>query len=249
MKRAAMIAVVAVALLVSALALRAPASLVTPRLEHLTSDRLSLVDTRGTLWHGTGTLAAGDQRLPIAWRLHPASLVRGELAVTLAPASPGASTPRGDIVARQSSAHVREFSIELPAAALIAAAIPRPRLDARGVIDLQASDLDWPPRTGAGSISAVWRNAAIGLAGALPVDLGDVTARLTAQDRALRGPLRNTGGEFALDGELTIREDGSGGVNGVVRTRRPDDPRLAALLAIGTPEAGGVRVQWQWPAP
>ena len=65
----------------------------------------------------------------------------------------------------------------------------------------------------------------------------------------LSGPLRNTGGELELNGELTIRADGSGGVNGTVRTRRADDPRNAALLALGTPEAGGVRLQWQWPAP
>ena len=249
MKRISIILFIVLALLLAALAVRAPASLVTPRLEHLTSDRLSLVDASGTLWRGTGTLAAGDQRVPIAWRVHPASLVRGEVAVTLAPASPGANSPHGDIVAKQSGAHVREFSIQLPAAALVAAAIPRPRLDARGVVDVQATDLDWPPRSGTGAITAVWHDAAIGLAGTVPVALGDVSAQLMARDRELRGPLRNTGGEFDLAGELTVRADGSGGVNGVVRTRRPDDPRLGALLAIGTPEAGGVRVQWQWPAP
>ena len=249
MKRAAAIVVIAIVLLIAAVAVRAPASLVTPRLERLTNDRVSLVDPQGTLWRGTGTLAAGDQRLALAWRVHPASLARGELALTLAPASPAASTPRGDIVAGPARAHVQGFSIELPASAVIAAAIPRPRLDARGVIDVQSADLDWPPRAGGGAISATWRDAAVGLAGTEPVALGEVTAQLSARDRMLTGPVHNTGGEIDLAGELTIRADGSGGVSGIVRTRRPDDPRAAALLALGTPEAGGVRLQWQWPAP
>ena len=249
MKRVSAVAAIAIILLIVALALRAPASLVTPRLEHLTSDRVSLVDTQGTLWHGSGTLAAGDQRLPISWRIHPASLARGEIALTLTPASAGATTPRGDIVANRGTAHLRGFNVELPAAAVISAAISRPSLDARGVIDVQSADLDWPPRTGGGSINAIWRDAAIGLAGAVPVALGEVSAQLTAKDQVLSGPLRNVGGELELDGELTIRADGSGGVNGIVRTRRADDPRNAALLALGTPQAGGVRLQWQWPAP
>jgi len=235
-------------LLAVAVASRAPASLVSPGIERWTDDRVTLVEPQGTLWHGRAFIAAGDERLPVAWQVHAASLLHGEVALTLTPAVAGASTPRGEILTRKGGTHIRNFSIEVPAAVLVAAAIPRPRLDARGMIDVTASALDWPPKAGNGSVRATWHDAAIALAGSSEtVVLGDVSARLSARNGELSGPLDNLGGDFAIDGKLTIRADGSGGVNGLVRTRRPDDPRYASLLAIGTPEAGGVRVEWQWP--
>ncbi|HZQ60975.1 MAG TPA: type II secretion system protein N [Casimicrobiaceae bacterium] len=245
--RLAYIIVVGTALLAVALLSRAPASLVSPTIGRLTEDRLTMVDPQGTLWHGRALLSAGEERMPVAWRVHAASLLRGEVAVTLTPGTEGASTPRGEIMARDHAMHIRDFSIELPAAVLVAAAIPRPRLDARGVIDVTASALDWPPTPNSGSVRATWHDAAIGLAGNEPVVLGDVSARLVARNGELTGPLDNLGGDLAIDGNLTIRADGSGAVSGIVRTRKPDDPRYAALLSIGVREAGGVRVEWQWP--
>lgn len=248
MRRLASILVIGGILLVIALASRAPASLVSPRIERLTDDRLLVADPQGTLWHGSAVLTAGDERFPVAWNVHPMSLLRGQVALTLTPTVAGATQPRGEILTGKGSTHLRDFRIELPAAVVIAAAVPRPRLDAKGMVEVTANEFDWPPRNGGGAIRATWHDAAVGLTGSNEaVGLGEVSARLTSANGELKGPLDNLGGEFAIDGTLTLRQDGSGGVSGIVRTRAPDDPRYNALLSIGTPDAGGVRVEWQWP--
>src|SRR5581483_7706470 len=162
--RMALVIIIGSVLLALALASRAPASLVSPKIEHLTEDRLTIVDPQGTLWHGRALLSAGDDRVAVAWQVHPASLLRGELAVTLTPAD-GASTPRGEILASKRATRISDFKIELPAAVLVAAAIPRPRLDARGMVEITASALDWPPSSDSGSLRAIWHDASIGLAG------------------------------------------------------------------------------------
>ncbi|MDQ6619936.1 MAG: type II secretion system protein N [Pseudomonadota bacterium] len=237
-----------ICLVAIALATRAPASLAAARLERLTDARLSLVEPEGTLWQGRGVIAAGEQRLPIAWTVHPASLLRGEVALTVHPGSAGARTPRGEVRSRDGTTQLQGFSIELPASALIAAAVPLPAFDTRGVISITTHQIEWPPTAAGGAIEARWRDAAIGLAGTPPVALGEVAIHLAARKGELRGPVTNTGGDFAITGELTVRGDGSGTASGLVRPRRLNDPRLGALLAIGSPEDGGVRLQWRWPA-
>ena len=248
--RAAVLVVITVLLLAGALAYRAPASLVAPRVGELTHERVTIVDTDGTLWKGRASVSVGDERLPLAWRLHPASLLHGEIALTLAPTDAGAATPRGEISSSRRGTEIRNFAIEIPAQLLVSAAIPRPRLDARGMIEISTNTLSWPFAPGGGAVDATWRSASVGLAGSEErVALGAVTAKLAASNGQLIGPLANRGGDFAIGGEMRVRADGSGGVDGVIRTRRADDPRRSALLALGTPEGDGVRVRWQWPAP
>ena len=247
MKRFGLFVLLALVLLGIAIAWRAPATLVSARVEHATGNRLTLSGAEGTLWRGQGTVATGEMQLPIAWHVHPTSLLRGEITVSVTPGASGMPTARGEVTATPQGIRVRDLAVALPASALITAAIARPRLDAAGMVELSSALFDWPPTAASAPISAHWHDARIGLAGGENVGLGEVAATLRLVNGRLTGPLRNTGGEVGLDGEITITSNGGGMVRGIVTPRRANDPRLAALQAIGTPEGKGVRLEWRWP--
>ena len=250
MGRRLVLLVVIAAVIVAAVAWQAPATLVSTRVERLLGHRVTLANSGGTVWNGHGTLVTSDARLPLRWRVHPQALLRGELAVTIAPDAPGANAPRADIVATEHGSRIHSAYLELPASALIDAAVPRPRMDAAGTVSVDATDLEWPlARSSTGAVNATWRDARIGVAGSEKIDLGDIGTQLRMQQGTLTGPITNTHGEFAIAGTLTVLPGGAGTIAGVVRPRRPDDPRTAALRALGAPEGDGVRLEWRWPAP
>jgi hypothetical protein len=247
MKRLSLLLLLALVLLGIAIVWLAPATLVGTRIERATGNRLTLSATEGTLWRGRGTVGAGELQLPIAWQVHPSALLRGEVAVSVTPRTSGTPTARGEVTATPNGVRVRNLAVALPASALVAAAIQRPRLDATGMVELTSALFDWPPSAASAPISAMWQGARIGLAGGENVGLGDVAATLVPANGRLTGPLHNTGGDVGIDGDISIDANGGGVVRGVVTPRRLDDARLAALQALGTPEGNGVRLEWRWP--
>ncbi|MEO5786507.1 MAG: type II secretion system protein N [Casimicrobiaceae bacterium] len=213
-------------------------------------ERIMLADAQGTIWRGQGTLVSGKARIPLAWRMHPSPLLRGEVVVTLSPQSPTVDRPTGKVHVTAAGVHVATLRVNVPAAAIAAATLARPRLDAGGEVDLRVDGLDWPLESSThGTLAATWRGARLGLAGGERIDLGDITATLQAQASGISGPLANTAGAVAIDGELQVQSDGSGLVRGLVRPRRDDDPTLAWLRSLGTPDGTGVWLAWRWPAP
>lgn len=247
MRRAALLVVLAALVLIVAFAWQAPATLITGRLERLTDGRMTMAQAEGTLWHGHGVLAAGDARIPLAWRLHPIPLLRGEIAVDLLPGAPGASSPRGGVAVGERSVRFTDFAASFPASAIAAIASPRPQVDAAGIIDISTASLDWKPPAGAGNLLATWHEARIGLAGGEVVALGEISATLTTVDGHLLGPIGNRGGDFGLAGEVSVQSNGAGALRVIVQPRRADDPRAAGLAMLGVAEAGGVRLDWRWP--
>ncbi|MEP7207765.1 MAG: type II secretion system protein N [Casimicrobiaceae bacterium] len=250
MRRVVLLLAIAACLLAVALAWRAPATLVSARLARLADQGISLADAQGTIWRGQATLVAGEARMPLAWRIHPLPLLRGEIVVTLYSLAPTGDRPTGEVHATAAGMHVATLRVNVPAAAIAAATLARPRLDAGGEVEIDVDGLDWPlQRSTRGTLAATWRGARLGLAGSERIDLGDVTATLRAQSDGISGPLANTGGAVAIDGELLVQADGGGLVRGLVRPRRDQDPTLEWLRALGTPDGGGVRLEWRWPAP
>lgn len=246
MPKIAWAALVAAFIVVATIAWRAPATLLTARIAHVTGGRVTLSEARGTIWHGQGVLAAGDARIPLDWRLHAIPLLRGEIAIDVAPGTVDATTPRGRVVVDAHGARFSDFALSVPAAAVANAVSRWPQFDAAGAIDVTAEKLDWRPPAGSGTLIAMWRDARIGLAGGEPIALGEISLTLSVAEGRLGGPLRNRGGEFSLDGELALQANGAGHLRAAVQARRPDDARLAALALLGTREANRVVIDWQW---
>src|SRR4029077_3236263 len=98
-----------------------PATLVNPLLENASRGNLSLAEAEGTVWNGRGTLDVRTAaRIPLAWRLDPLPLVKGEAHVTLVPPTPPGSAPRADVVARSGAIAVHAVDATLPAELLTA---------------------------------------------------------------------------------------------------------------------------------
>jgi len=233
--------------LVAALAWRAPATLVGERIDRLLGPGVTLAATAGTVWRGSGTLVAGDARIPLGWRLHPGPLLRGEIGITLTPPEAGGLTPTGEIHGSGRGVRVSDAHFAVPAAVIVDA-MPSARLDASGTIEISAPAFEWPlVPASRGSLTAVWRDAQLGVAGGQRIELGDVTAALRAEGTRASGPLHNTGGDVALDGEVVVLANGGGVLRGLVRPRHGPDPLVTSLQALGTPEADGVRLEWRWP--
>jgi hypothetical protein len=116
-----------------------------------------------------------------------------------------------------------------------------------GDITLTAGAIEWAPDSSRGEAHVVWRAARIAFAGnAVPLDLGDVRARVTADGSVLSGPVGNEGGDLALRGEWAMRARDSLRLGLHVAPRRPGLPDLErALSMIGTPEGNGWRIEWQ----
>lgn len=247
MGRAILSLVVALCLLAAAIVWQAPATFMGARVEQLSGQRVALAAAQGTVWRGRGTLVAGATRMPLAWRVSPLSLLRGEVAVALVPPTDGSAAPTGELRVTAQGLHLDAVRITVPAAAVAAAAAARPSLDATGDVEIVAQAFDWPlAPTTSGILAATWRRARLGLTGSDRIDLGEVTVTLRAAGGNASGPLANTGGDLAIAGELLLQTQGGGHIRGTVRPRRDDDPRLEWLKAAGTPDGRGVRLEWQW---
>lgn len=233
-------------LIAAVLLWRAPSTLVSSRIEQLTQGQVVLGESEGTVWRGSGVAAIGGARVPLSWQVDPKSVVRGEVALAIRPAA-GGTNPSGDVVVGDKRATAHALDLALPASALIPLIVPRPRLDVRGTVELHSPNIAWNPNAMQGSVTLDWRDAGVGLAGGTPVALGDVSADLAAVDGQLTGPLRNRGGEFALDGVLTVAPNGGGTIRATIRPRAPDDRRLDALAPLGRTDGSSVAVEWRWP--
>jgi hypothetical protein len=232
-------------LLLAALAILAPATLLDARLAHVTQGRLRLAAASGTWWRGSGALtdASGQWSIPVAWHVEPASLLRGAVALTLD--APGNSpAPRGKVTWRDGTLSLEGFALTIPAAALEGAVATRGMLAFGGDIVLDAPSFQWSGDHGTGRLTALWQNAHVAGSGAA-ADLGAMRFDLEARPERLAGHFTNTGGDVRVEGETSVT-GASADVNATL-TPMPSTPREVArvLAALGTPDSdGAVRVQW-----
>ena len=238
---------VAVATAVAAAAL-APAALMDARLAELTGGAVRLSAAEGTLWHAQGELVAGPTRLPIAWRMEPWPLLRGEMRLHVAPAAEASGRgPRADVAVSQGRVTLRDVDVTIPASALAGAAQPAAARSVGGDVAIATADLEWAPPANRGAARLQWRAARLALAeGARPLELGDIAAELAANGDRLSGPVSNEGGELAVRGTLAVRANDAASLSLVLSPRRPVDPATArALAALGTADNGGWRLEWR----
>jgi type II secretion system (T2SS) protein N len=251
MDTAWMRALIGFALLAIAAAFCAPAALLDARIQQASQGRLRLSDASGWWWRGAGTLATADgtARMPLAWRVHVAELLRGAHVIDLHDPRTGAAL--GNAIERDGAIALHDVHIVIPAAALAAL---DPRLAAvtfGGALALDASMLT----SNAGGVRAdglrgAWDRARI-VVSDIVVDAGRVTIATTSVGASGGGTgtgtstIENVGGELVVAG--TLRESANG-IDLALTLRptatTPDNVR-SLLPLLGTPDGtGGVNVMW-----
>ncbi|HKU85584.1 MAG TPA: type II secretion system protein N [Casimicrobiaceae bacterium] len=232
-------------ILAAAVVLLAPAALLDAPLADRTGKRLRLTDARGVWWSGQGVVASADgtARVPLAWRVDPAALARGALAVRVRDADTAASMV--SLTLSRESVDIRDLRLSLPAA--VAGAFDT-RLDAialGGQVALAAPAYALRGPSRAGEIDATWQHARI-VAGGANVDLGTVTLDSAPVDGGSAGTIRNAGGDVSIAGTFSDRA----GALDVALTiaPAPTAPQsVRTLLPLLGPSdgAGGVRIAWR----
>jgi hypothetical protein len=235
-----------VLLLIVAVAALAPATLLAPPIARESGGVLTLVEAAGTVWSGRGTLFAAGERIPVAWKVEPAAILGGELAVRLTGQDAARPLPRALISASLDRLAATNVEIALPAAALLAAAGTPAPVVLDGVLRLRSAALERRGTEFAGGADLAWDGARIGVAGSpQSFDLGSIAIALTGGGDRLRGPVTNRGGKVALAGEAGIDARGAVTLDVLVTPRAPlDGAAVATLRALAQPEGDGWRLRW-----
>jgi len=234
----ALLMAVAVAVITAvAIAALAPATLVDARVAAVSDGAVRLADAGGTVWRGSGFLGASDGRwrVPVAWTLDLAPLMRGEAVVALGSAE--ASDVRGRASLSRDHVVIDSLDAALPGT-MLGALDPTATLATGGEVKVRATSLNVVPGSDGGTLVADWVNARAHV-GTLRIDLGTVTLRLAARSGALAGPLANMGGDVGVDGNLTLRDQR---VDAQLRLtpRAAASPELRnALASLGAADAQG----------
>ena len=249
MGRLAAIVLVVIVAAVVVLALQAPASWLANRLAGATGEAVQIVDTKGTVWDGEGTLASADRRwsVPVAWRIAPAALLRGTIELELKPQA-GRETPSGVLAFARGSVEARELVVDVPATVLERGFRAGPPLAFGGDLRLSARDLALQSTGGRGQLDVLWVRARLAAADGTTVDLGEVRGTFEPRGATLVGRLERRGGDVALAGALTLPLAGGTTSLDATLVPRADAPASTTrvLSALGAPGAdGGVRLQWR----
>lgn len=231
--------------LAAAVVVFAPAALLDAPLAARTGERLRLTDARGVWWNGQGVVASanGAARIPLAWRVDPAALARGALAVRVRDADTAAAL--GTLSPGRGSVDIRDLHLNVPAE--FAGALDS-RLEAvalGGDVALTAPAYVLRGASRAGEIDATWQRARI-VAGGANVDLGTVTLDSAPVDGGSTGTIRNDGGDVSIAGTFSDR---AGTLDASVTIApAPAAPQSVRTLLplLGPPDgSGGVRIAWR----
>lgn len=228
------------------LALQAPASWVAHRVAEAIGGTVRVIEAEGTVWDGRGVLTSPDGRwkVPVAWHLKAAPLVRGEVEVELA-AQPGRDTPRGTLRMSRTGVATQGLVLDLPATILESAFAGRSPATFGGEIRLEARDLAVEGTQGRGTMTMRWERARLVGPDGTSVALGTVTATFVPRDGALDGRLANAGGEVAVTGTMTLLTSGVA-LDATISPRAGAGEAVERVLrALGPPDTdGAVRLQW-----
>lgn len=240
-----------VLLLAAALLAAAPASLLDAPIAAASGGKLRLADAAGTIWRGSGELVLlpSGTREALRWRLDLLPLLRGELRATLSGATD--ATPAATLAYGHDHFELRGFDLTLPADALVRAAGNTSWV--RGVggnLELHVEHLLWLGNALDARLTAQWLDASVpGPRADIPIDLGEVRVDLDGRGTEITGPVRNRGGDIAIDGELVLAATGATRLDLTLRPRRSEGKQAkliaAALAMLGRADGeGGYRLSW-----
>jgi len=234
------VAGVLILVLIGAVVAFAPATLVDARLDAATRGKVRLAGAEGTLWHGRGTavVGTGAARIPVAWRLDPWPLLRGEVRIALEPTADAVGAPLGGVTIAGGRTEVDALEWSFPASALAAGA-SAPELEAGGVVGVRVERLAFADTVEHGNVRIEWRHARVAVAGQPAIALGTVAAALSARDGGLSGPLTARDGAIRIEGDATLAPGTARLTARLVPTASASAAERAALARIGVPAADG----------
>jgi len=226
----------------------APAALLDHQLERASAGRLRLGEAQGSLWQGSGQLAAADDgRLPVPWlalrwAFQPAGLLRGGLEWQLW----ADGTPAFHLHLGAGGMALRQIALDLPSAPLLRS-LPQAALQFgwNGRLRLQGESLDcgWDQRCH-GQVTVDWQSASVDV---LPQQaLGDYRALLQADGDGLAITLSSQAGNpLQLAGSVTLMRRQKPALD----LRLGGDPQLLARLRPllqqgGRVEAGTLAIRY-----
>jgi len=248
--RPALVLTAGAVLLAIALLIIAPAALLDARVSALSDGRLRITNAAGTLWQGSGELVLipAGPRQPLFWRLEAWPLLRGEIRATITPAANGARSTT--IAYGRDRLEVHDLDVSLPAQSVLLAAAPKTPLAVGGSLALHVERLIQLPEALDAQLSVEWRDGTIpGSLLGTSIFFGDVRVALNGRGTAITGPLRNSGGDVEIDGQLDVAAAGTARLDATLRPRGNDRERVErtamTLAALGTPDGrGGYRMIW-----
>ncbi len=192
----------------------------------------------GTIWSGRlhGVSAPGVALDRVDWRVAPASLLRGELVVTMA----GRGRDRfieGDVRVRREGVVVEQLSGRLPVQPFEEVAAEfggeTVRLEGDLTFAVERGGIDWRGQLNALDGRLAWQDAAVTVD--QRAELGGITTTLAADgEGGIRGELGDTGGALRLGGNWHLSPDGAYLVEAVADTR----PEAAGILTRSLEMAG-----------
>ncbi len=226
------------------LLLRAPAEqLVTRAAKPLAQQQVHLIGVGGTLLHGHAAQLGlrGSDLGRLEWRLHPLSLLLGEVAVSFTLEGPDGRLSGELSVAADQSLRLGPLQGRLPAAALLALAeLPLPVVvEGYAAVRLDTLQLDphGLPQRAEGVIG--WQEAALRSPQAMA--LGELQLRLETRDDGIHGTLVEGGGPLRLEGTLTLTPPGAWTLDAGLAARPEAVPALGNYLRmLGNPDAEGL---------
>jgi len=246
MGRLSALALFALVVVVTVVALQAPAAWFVHRLAAALGGAVQMQGTEGTGWNGRGGLASPDGRwkVPVGWHLRAAPLLRGEVELELEPQQ-GRDTPRGTLRLSRAGVAARGLVVDLPASALESAFAGKAPASFGGAIRVEARDVDIEGDAGRGTVSARWEHARLGSAAGTSVALGVVRATFTPRHGMLAGTIANDGGEVAIDGTMTLSTGGVTLDASLVPRERADEAVARVLGQLGPVDGrGAVHLRW-----
>ena len=223
----------------AALLALAPATLIDARLARASDGRLRLASAQGSFWAGTGWLEIRDTAgragvaKPLAWRVRPASLLRGRFVAEVELDQAAKPFP---VTISFSQIEIADAGIRLPAAAL---GLGMPKLAAfrlTGDVLVKIPRLSVERGRVDGEATLQWRAAGSALTPISP--LGEYEVHLKAAGPAVHAALRTVEGPLELEGTGSWANGAA--PNFVATARVPEQHReqLAPLLRLFAVERG-----------
>ncbi len=222
-----------------ALVVMAPATLADGGLKRASEGRLRLTQAKGTLWSGSGQLEVRDVAgrsgiaKPVAWRMVPQSLLRGELRFEVGLDQPPVLFP---VTLTLSGIEIRDADISLPATVLGLGAPKLAPLGLTGDVLIRIANLSITRTAIDGTATLQWLGAGSTLTSVAP--LGDYELRIDGAGAILQAYLRSIAGPLWLDGKGSWKR----GSNPVFEANARIDPQyqeqLVPLLRLIAVERG-----------
>ena len=239
---------IAIGLFAYALALfvTAPATLVDAGLERASEGRLRLADARGTLWSGSGQIEIRDKggrtgiAKSVAWRVVPASLLRGHLVCEV---GLDQSAKRFPLTLSLSRIELTNADINLPATVLGLGVPKLAPLGLTGDVLIRVARLSIARDATQGTATLQWRGAGSTLTPVSP--LGDYEVRFDGEGTSVHAYLRTIEGLLQLDGKGSWTQGNNPAFLVMARVPPEHQQQLAPLLRLIAIERGEGRFELQ----